>query len=172
MTDGRGADACIDAVGMEAEHGFRETFSNVLHLQVGTSKVLRAAVAAARRGGAVSVIGMYEAHSGDFPLNEVLEKGLRLRGGLAPVHACIDKLMDLVAAGRLSAEDLVTHRLPLQEGPDAYRVFNNKSDDCLKIVLKPWAEEVREEEEKESSVESDELDSEPAPGMVMPPSLF
>jgi S-(hydroxymethyl)glutathione dehydrogenase/alcohol dehydrogenase len=170
MTDGRGADACIDAVGMEAEHGFRETFSNVLHLQVGTSRVLRTAIAAARRGGAVSVIGMYEAHSGDFPLNEVLEKGLRLHGGLAPVHACIDKLLDLVAAGRLSAEDLVTHRLPLYEGPDAYRVFNNKSDECLKIVLKPWAEEVLSDEEKASSVESDELDS--APGLAMPPSLF
>ena len=172
LTGGRGADACIDAVGMEAAHGFMESVSNVLHLQVGTIAALRSAVAAARRGGVVSVVGVYGAPASDFPLNEIFEKGLRLRGGQAPVQGCIDKLLDMVVAGRITAEDIVTHRVPLSEGPSAYAVFNAKSEDCLKFVLKPWAEEVRAKAADESQVESDELDSEPPTGLengLLPP---
>ena len=167
MTDGRGADACIDAVGMDAERDLQESVSNVLHLQVGTIRALRAAVAAVRRGGAVSVIGMYDAPAGEFPMNEIFEKGLRLRGGLAPVQTCIDSLLDLVVAGRLTAEDLITHRLPFNEAPDAYRIFNGKLENCVKIVLKPWEAEPANEA---ASVESDELDSALNPGL-MPPTL-
>src|SRR3569832_588265 len=147
LTGGRGADACIDAVGLEAEHGLMESVSNVLHLQVGTINSLRSAIAAARRGGAVSVIGVYGAPASDFPLNEVFDKGLRLRAGQAPVQARIDKLLDMVVAGRLTAEDLVTHRVPLAEGPAAYEAFNFKRESCLKFVLKPWAETVPEPRE-------------------------
>jgi S-(hydroxymethyl)glutathione dehydrogenase / alcohol dehydrogenase len=172
MTGGRGADACIDAAGMEAEHGLRESVSNVLHLQVGTIQVLRAAIGAVRRGGVVSVIGAYASPAADFPIDEVFEKGLRLRGGLAPVQARIDKLLELVGAGLITGDDLVTHRLPLGEGPDAYRVCNDKSDECLKMILRPWIEEARE---KAPSVESDELDSEPAGGVdvgLVPPTII
>jgi threonine dehydrogenase-like Zn-dependent dehydrogenase len=172
MTGGRGADACIDAVGMDAERELKETVSNVLHLQVGTIRTLRAAVAAVRRGGSVSVIGTYDAPAGDFPLDEIFEKGLSLHGGPAPVQASIDNLLDLVAAGRLTAEDLVTHRVPLDEGPDAYRTFNDKLEDCVKIILKPWEAEAAEEAR---SVESDELDSEPISNTragLFPPTLI
>lgn len=175
LTGGRGADACIDAVGMEAEHGAMESLSNVLHLQVGTISALRSAIAAARRGGAVSVVGVYGAPASGFPLNEIFEKGLRLRGGQAPVQACIDKLLDMVVAGRIAAEDLVTHRVPLAEGPAAYEAFNFKSESCLKFVLKPWAEPARER--SESQVEADELDSEPVSplldaGPLPPPTVI
>ena len=175
LTGGRGADACIDAVGLEAEHGLMESVSNVLHLQVGTINSLRSAIAAARRGGAVSVIGVYGAPASDFPLNEVFDKGLRLRAGQAPVQARIDKLLDMVVAGRLTAEDLVTHRVPLAEGPAAYEAFNFKRESCLKFVLKPWAETVPEP--RESRVEADERDSEPASpvlgaGAVPPPAVL
>ena len=173
LTAGRGADACIDAVGMEAELGLRESVSNVLHLQVGTIQVLRSAIASVRRGGAVSVVGAYGAPAPDFPLNEIFEKGLRLRGGRAPVQACIDALLDMAVAGRFIAEDIVTHRVPLEEGPAAYGVFNGRNEDCLKFVLNPWAEEVREN--SANAVESDELDSEPPTGLetgLVPPTLI
>lgn len=169
LTEGRGADACIDAAGMEADHGLLESVSNVLHLQVGTIHALRTAISAARRGGAVSVVGVYGAPASDFPMNEVFLKGLSLRGGPVPVQACIDGLLDMVVTGRLTAEDLVTHRVPLAEGPAAYSAFNLKQENCLKFVLKPWAEEAPEP--AESQVEADELDSEPVPGLepLMPP---
>lgn len=172
LTGGRGADACIDAVGMEAEHGFRETVSNVLHLQVGTIRVIRAAVAAVRRGGAVSVAGAYAAPAADFPIDEIFEKGLRLRAGQAPVQACIDELLSMVEAGRLAAEDLVTHRLPLDEAPGAYALCGDKSDGCLKVVLKPWEKEAPR---KVFSAESDELDSEPPTTLdtgILPPTVL
>ena len=172
MTDGRGADACIDAAGMDAEHDLRESISNVLRRQTGTSRVLRAAIAAVRRGGIVSAAGLYGEPVADFPIDQIFEKGLRVRAGQAPIHGCIDKLLDLVAAGRLTAEDLVTHRLPLGEAPDAYRIFDAKLEECVKIVLKPWEAEASKES---ASVESDELDSEPATAAtpeIAPPTPF
>jgi S-(hydroxymethyl)glutathione dehydrogenase/alcohol dehydrogenase len=173
MTDGRGADACVDAVGMDAEHDFRESVSNVLHLQRGTIRVLRAAIAAVRRGGVVSAAGLYAEPVADFPIDEIFEKALRVRTGQAPIQNCIDEVLGLVAAGRLTAEDLVTHRLSLHEAPDAYRIFNAKLEDCLKIILKPW--EAVTSKEESPSVESDELDSEPGGAVApenMPPTLF
>lgn len=158
MTGGRGADACIDAVGLEAEHTALEGLSNVLQRQIGTLKVMRAALKSVRRGGIISAIGVYSGAHSDFPLGQVFEKGLRLRGGQAPVQACIDKLMTMVVEGRLTAADLVTHRLPLDEGPHAYRIFNDKTEDCLKIVLNPWR---RATAAQESPAERDELDAEP-----------
>lgn len=137
MTEGRGADACIDAVGMEAEHGWVESMSNVIHRQVGTTKVLRAALRAARRGGAVSVIGLYGGEFDNFPVGQLFDKSLRVRSGPAPIHAKVDMLLDLVVRGQLVAEDLVTHRMPLEEAPRAYRLFNDKRDHCLKVVLRP-----------------------------------
>lgn len=140
LTEGRGADAVIDAVGIEAEHGWAESFSNVLHAQVGTTKVLQQCMRAARRGGAVTMIGVYDGKFDNFPVGQIFEKGLRVRGGQAPVQARIDMLLDMVLNGRLTAEDIVTHRLPLEDGARAYLIFNEKRENCVKIVLNPWAE--------------------------------
>ncbi|HVE13250.1 MAG TPA: zinc-dependent alcohol dehydrogenase [Elusimicrobiota bacterium] len=136
LTAGRGADACIDAVGMEAQHGWLESAKNILTAQVGSIRALRAAIRAARRGGAVCAIGVYGADA-DFPLGEVFEKGLRLRAGQALPHACIDQLLELVCDGKMRADDIVTHRLPLSEAPRAYRAFNDKLEQCMKVVLRP-----------------------------------
>lgn len=136
MTSGRGADACIDAVGMEADHPMRESVANVLHLQVGTIRALKTALLAVRRGGAVCAIGVYGADF-RFPLGQVFEKGILFRCGQAPVHAHIDRLMELVVEGKITAEDIVTHRLPLAHGPRAYEIFNRKEEECVKVVLKP-----------------------------------
>jgi S-(hydroxymethyl)glutathione dehydrogenase/alcohol dehydrogenase len=137
MTGGRGADAVIDAVGLEAEHGFVQSMSNVLHLQVGTINALKTAVKAVRRGGNLSVIGVYGAPANAFPMDEIFDKGLALRAGQAPVQAVMDDVYAEVAAGRLTAEDIVSHRLALEDGPRAYKIFNDKQEACLKVVLKP-----------------------------------
>jgi S-(hydroxymethyl)glutathione dehydrogenase / alcohol dehydrogenase len=137
MTGGRGADACIDAVGLEAEHGLIESASNVLKLQVGTMKVLKQAMRSARRGGVVSVVGVYGADYTDFPLGQLFDKGLRLRGGQSLVHARIDHLMGLVESGKMRADDIVTHRMRLSQAPEAYRIFRDKTDGCVKVVLRP-----------------------------------
>ncbi len=135
-TDGRGPDACIDCVGMEAEHGWLESATNVLKAQVGSLKSLKAAMRGVRRGGSVSVIGVYGTDV-DFPLGQFFDKGLRIQGGQATVHAYIDDLMGLVGSGQITAADIVTHRLPLSEGAKAYQMFNEKKDGVVKIVLKP-----------------------------------
>lgn len=139
LTGGRGADACVDAVGMEAQHGWTESVRNALTAQVGTFKTLRSAMRAARRGGAVCPIGVYGTEVSDFPLGQWFEKGLRMRAGQSMPHVYIDRLMALAAEGEMTAEDIVTHRLPLSEAAAAYRMFNDKLDGCVKVVLKPGA---------------------------------
>jgi threonine dehydrogenase-like Zn-dependent dehydrogenase len=137
LTEGRGADACIDAVGMEAEHGWVESAKNLATMSVGTIKALKNAMRAARRGGVVSCVGVYGADPTDFPLGQLFDKGLTLRGGQAPVHRYLDELLGLVLEGKLTAEDIVTHRFPLEEGPRAYMMFNDKEDGIVKAVLTP-----------------------------------
>lgn len=137
LTGGRGPDVCIDAVGMEAERTLREKASAVLHLQRGTMKVLTQCLSAVRRGGAVSVVGVYGADYDNFPVGQLMDKGIELKAGQAPVHARIDKLLELVAERKIVAEDIISHRLPLSEAPRAYHIFNEKLEGCVKVVLKP-----------------------------------
>lgn len=137
LTEGRGADVAIDAVGMEAERNILEKASAVVHLQRGTMKVLRHCFGSVRRGGRVSVVGVYATSFDNFPLGQVFDKGLTLRGGQAPVHEVIDELMDLVVSDRLRGDDIITHRFPLEEAPHAYDIFNRKEDGCVKVVLTP-----------------------------------
>lgn len=137
LTEGRGVDASIDAVGLEAEHSALQSLSNVMHLTVGSINALKLAVSATRRGGVVSIVGVYGSPPRDFPLDMIFDKGLRLRAGQAPVHARIDKLMELVASGDLGAKDIVTHHLRLSDGTAAYKVFNDKKDGIVKVLLTP-----------------------------------
>lgn len=137
FSEGRGADVVIDAVGMEADRGLLSKLSNVLHLQRGTISALKMAFSSVRRGGRVSVLGVYASHYDNFPLGQWLDKGLRVQAGQAPVHNYIDKLLDLVCTGELKLDDIITHRLPLVDAPRAYDIFNRKDDGCVKVVLRP-----------------------------------
>ncbi|MFZ5480921.1 MAG: zinc-dependent alcohol dehydrogenase [Myxococcota bacterium] len=139
LTEGRGADVSIDAVGMEAHRGPLGRLTSALHGQVGSLSALDAALRAVRRGGTLSVVGVYGSDYDDFPLGRVFDKGVKLVGGQAPVHIYVDTLLELVAAKRIRAEDIVTHTLPLWEAPRAYRMFNQKAEGCVKVVMKPWA---------------------------------
>lgn len=137
MTGGYGADVCIDAVGMEADHGFWTKAKNVVQGEVGTMKVLERCFDAVRRGGTVSVVGVYGSPYDNFPLHQWFDKGLKIRGGQAPVHNYIDHLIDLVHTGKVQLDDIITHSVPLSEASKMYDIFNKKEDNCVKVVLKP-----------------------------------
>ncbi|AUX39353.1 alcohol dehydrogenase [Sorangium cellulosum] len=137
MTNGRGADAVVDAVGMESHRTVLEKASNVVHGQVGSISALKLAFSAVRRGGVVSVVGVYGVPYDNFPFGQFFDKGLKLRAGQAPAHSYVDELLKLIQEGRLRADDVITHRLPLSRAPHGYEVFNKKLEDCVKVVLQP-----------------------------------
>jgi len=95
------------------------------------------ALSAVRRGGVVSVVGVYGMPYDKFPLGQIFDKGISLRFGQAPVQKYIDELLDWVAGRKIKLNDIITHRLPIEEAPHAYDIFKNKKDDCVKVVLKP-----------------------------------
>jgi threonine dehydrogenase-like Zn-dependent dehydrogenase len=141
MTDGRGADVCIDAVGMEAEHdtGVLERVVDIaIKHQGGSLEVFNKCISAVRRGGKVSVVGVYTTTYDNFPWGQMFDKGVTVTGiGQAPVHNYIDQLLQLIESGKIVADDIITHRLPLDEAPHGYDIFNKKEDNCVKVVLKP-----------------------------------
>jgi S-(hydroxymethyl)glutathione dehydrogenase/alcohol dehydrogenase len=137
MTGGRGADVCVDAVGLETHRSMLKKVSNAIHLQRGSITTLEDCLSAVRRGGRVTVVGVYGGVYDNFPLGQMLDKGITLRTGQALVHGHIDELMKLVEMGALVLDDIITHPLPLSEAPRAYDIFNRKEEGCVKVVLKP-----------------------------------
>lgn len=140
VTEGRGADVCIDAVGFEPDRTFLDRAKAVINLEKGSPKVLEACMSAVRRNGIVSVLGVYPATYDNFPVGQFFDKGLVLRGGQAPAHKHIDTLLNYVKEGKVTLDDIITHRLPLSKVSDGYAMFKKKEDNCVKVVLDPWAE--------------------------------
>ena len=137
MTDGRGADVCIDAVGMEANRSFGEKVSAVLHAQKGTMKVLEMCTEAVRRSGVISVVGVYASPYDNFPIHRIFDKGLIMQFGQAQEITYIDQCFEMVRSGKVVLDDIITHRLPLTKASEAYDMFKHKTDDCVKVVMKP-----------------------------------
>lgn len=137
MTNGRGADVVVDAVGMEAERTFFDKAAQLVHLEAGTLNALKMCVRAVRRGGTISVVGVYGTTYDNFPFGQMFDKGIKLIGGQAPVHTHIDYLMSLVKDKKVFLDDIITHKLPLEKIAEAYQMFNNKEDNCMKVILKP-----------------------------------
>jgi threonine dehydrogenase-like Zn-dependent dehydrogenase len=138
ITNNRGADVCVDAVGFEPDRNFLERTKAVINLEKGSPKVLEACMSAVRRGGIVSVLGVYPMPYDNFPIGQFFDKGIILKGGQAPAHKYIDKLLTYVEKGKVKLNDIITHRLPLSEISHAYDIFKNKEDNCVKVVLDPW----------------------------------
>jgi threonine dehydrogenase-like Zn-dependent dehydrogenase len=124
MTGGRGPDACIDAVGMEA-HG------------LGPQQPLREAIHACRKGGTVSIPGVYGETIDKFPIGAAFGKGLTLKMGQTHVHKYLRPLLDRIRRGDIDPSFVITHEVQLDDAPAAYRMFREKSDDCIKVVMKP-----------------------------------
>ncbi|AKK74555.1 dehydrogenase [Chryseobacterium gallinarum] len=138
LTDGRGADLCIDAVGFEPDRNFLDRAKAVLNLEKGSIKVLEACMSSVRRGGTVSILGVYPVNYDNFKLGQIFDKGITIKAGQCNVHTIIDKLLDYVQSGQVVLDDIITHRLSLEDVAKGYDIFDKKLDDCVKVVLDPW----------------------------------
>jgi threonine dehydrogenase-like Zn-dependent dehydrogenase len=141
LTAGRGPDACIDAVGSEAYgrsvDALYDRFKTTVMLAMDRPTVLRQAIQSCRKGGIVSIPGVYGGLLDKIPFGSAFAKGLTLRMGQTHVHRYLEPLLDLVATGRIDPTFVVTHILSLEDAPDGYELFKRKEDGCVKIVLKP-----------------------------------
>lgn len=137
MTDGHGADVAIDAVGMEANRTFLEKAKAVLNVEKGSMKVLEMCTEAVRRSGTISVVGVYGSPYDNFPIHRIFDKGLTMQFGQAQMQVYIDECFEMVRSGKVVLDDIITHKVPLTEASSAYDMFKHKTDDCVKVVLKP-----------------------------------
>jgi threonine dehydrogenase-like Zn-dependent dehydrogenase len=141
MTAGRGPDACIDAVGMEAHApGILYAYDRVkqaMMLETDRAYALRQAIMACRNGGTVSVIGVYGGFIDKFPFGAVMNRSLTIKTGQAHVQRYMRPLLARIQNGEIDPSFVVTHRMRLDDAPRAFEMFVNKEDDCIKIVLKP-----------------------------------
>ena len=142
LSGGRGPDAVIDAVGMEAAHGHGalhavDRAKQATRSETDRGHALRDAILACRPGGIVSVIGVYGGLMDKFPSGAFMNKGLQLRAGQAHVQKYLKKLYGHIVDGDIDPSFVTTHRLPLGEAPNGYETFKHKQDDCVKVVLKP-----------------------------------
>jgi threonine dehydrogenase-like Zn-dependent dehydrogenase len=136
-TEGRGVDAAIDAVGFEAKGSMTETVLTNLKLEGSSGAALRQAVAAVRRGGVVSVPGVYAGFIHAFLFGDIFEKGITIKGGQTHAQRFMPELLRFIQAGDLSPEVIITHRLPLTAAAKGYEMFEKKLEDCRKVVLTP-----------------------------------
>ena len=137
-TDSLGADVCIDAVGAEATGSALQTvLGRKLLLQGGAATALHWAINGVKKGGIVSIVGVYGPIDTLVPIGNVVNKGLTIRANQASVKRLLPRLIEHVRSGVLKPKELITHRIPLEYVSDAYRMFSEKLDGCIKPVLIP-----------------------------------
>lgn len=137
-TDWMGADVVIDAVGAEATGRAMQTLlGKSLHLVGGAATALHWAINSVKKGGVVSIVGVYGPIDALVPIGNVVNKGLTLRGNQASVKRLLPRLIEHVQNGIINPKPLITHHIPLEEVSDAYRIFSSKLDNCIKPVLIP-----------------------------------
>jgi threonine dehydrogenase-like Zn-dependent dehydrogenase len=141
MTGGRGPDVCIDAVGMEA-HGVKPDFiydrmMHAIRMETDRPTALRQVIQACRKGGTVSIPGVYSAFIDKMPMGAAFGKGLTMRMGQTHVHKYMRPLLERIEKGEIDPTFVITHRITLEDAPDAYDIFKHKQDGCIKVVLKP-----------------------------------
>lgn len=144
MTGGRGPDACIDAVGLES-HGatfdaYVDRAKTMAFLATDRPSALRQAIHACRKGGIVSIPGVYGGFLDKIPFGAAFQKGLTFRMGQTHMMRYMQPLLERIMRGDLDPSFVITHTLPLDQAPDGYRLFRDKQDDCVKVVLKPQVE--------------------------------
>jgi threonine dehydrogenase-like Zn-dependent dehydrogenase len=143
MTGGRGPDSCIDAVGSEAHGtGPQYLYDRTMHaLRVESDRpfALRQAITACRGGGTVSVPGVYGGFIDKMPMGAVMNKGLTIRTGQTHVPKYMAPLLQRITEGEIDPSFVITHRMTLDDAPQGYKMFRDKEDECIKIVLNPHA---------------------------------
>jgi threonine dehydrogenase-like Zn-dependent dehydrogenase len=158
MTGGIGPDACIDAVGLES-HGI--SIDNIIDqvkvmgfLETDRAHVFREVVLSVRKGGRVSVPGVYGGFADKFPVGAFMEKGLTMKTGQTHVHRYLKPLLDLIEQGKIDTTFLISHHAPLEQAPEMYKHWHDDQDEYTKIVLKPeMATPRQEQQQKEPSHE-------------------
>lgn len=136
-TSYRGVDAAIDAIGFEAKGSALETVMTNLKLEGSSGVALRQCIAAVRRGGTISVPGVYAGFIHAFLFGDAFEKGLTFRMGQTHVQRFLPELLEHIESGKLQPDVIISHRMPLAEAATAYKIFEKKEDDCRKVVLTP-----------------------------------
>ena len=141
MTGGRGPDSCMDAVGMEAHgtglDGFYDQAKQALRLETDRPTALRQAIVACRKGGTVSVPGVYTGFIDKVPMGAFMNKGLTMKTGQTHVHRYFRPLLEHIQNGDIDPSYIITHRMKIEDAPHAYEIFKHKKDNCIKVVLKP-----------------------------------
>jgi threonine dehydrogenase-like Zn-dependent dehydrogenase len=142
MTGGRGPDACIDAVGMEAHHPSAPLYAydrvkQAARLETDRPHALREAIMTCRNGGTISVLGAYGGFIDKFPIGAVMNRSLTIKSGQCHVQRYMRPLLERVRRGDIDPSFVVTHRMPLDDAPTGYRIFKDKEDGCVKVVLSP-----------------------------------
>lgn len=140
LTAGRGPDACIDAVGMEAHgHGIEYLYDRgkqMSRIEMDRPLALREAIRACKNGGVVSVIGVYAGYIDKFPMGSVMNRGLTIRAGQCHVHRYLNPLLERIERGDIDPTFIISHHMPLEDAPKGYALFNDKEDECMKVVLR------------------------------------
>lgn len=140
LTAGRGPDACIDAVGLEAHHGAGplhayDRVKQATRMVTDRGAALRQAIMSCRSGGTVSVVGVYGGFMDKFPVGSWMNRSITLRTGQAHVHRYMPPLLEHIRKGDIDPTFVITHRMTLEDAPQGYEIFKNKQDDCVKVVL-------------------------------------
>jgi threonine dehydrogenase-like Zn-dependent dehydrogenase len=141
LTGGRGPDACIDAVGMEA-HGIGLDYAydrakQAVRMETDRPTALRQAIMACRNGGTVSVVGVYGGFVDKFPMGAVMNRSLTIRSGQCHVQRYMRPLLERIERGEIDPSFIITHEMPLEATPEGYDIFKHKADECVKCVVKP-----------------------------------
>jgi threonine dehydrogenase-like Zn-dependent dehydrogenase len=142
MTAGRGPDACIDAVGLEAHHGNPAMYAydrtkQMARLETDRPFAIREAIMACANGGTVSIIGVYGGLVDKFPLGSLMNRSLTVRTGQCHVQKYMKPLLDRIRNGDIDPSFVISHQMSLSDAPKGYKMFRDKQDDCNKVVLKP-----------------------------------
>jgi len=141
LTAGRGPDACIEAVGLEA-HGstldaYYDRAKTAAYLATDRPTALRQAIHACRKGGTVSIPGVYGGFLDKMPFGAAFGKGLTFKMGQTHVMKYLRPLLDRIDRGEIDPSFVITHRLPIDQAAEAYKTFRDNKDECIKVVLKP-----------------------------------
>jgi threonine dehydrogenase-like Zn-dependent dehydrogenase len=142
LTGGRGPDACIDCVGLEAHHphGLVHGYDRVkqaARLETERPHALREAIISCRNGGTVSIVGVYGGFVDKFPIGSLMNRSLTIKTGQTHVHRYLRPLLQRIENGDIDPSFVVSHHLPLDDAPKGYEMFKHKQDNCTKVVLKP-----------------------------------
>lgn len=136
ITNG-GADVVLDCVGVDGKMTKLEKIETLLKLQGGSKSAIEIATQAVRKGGTVVFIGVYGTRYNMFPLGDFFGKNITIKMGQCPVQAYVDPILQMIKENRIDPTDIITHKLPLNQGTHAYEIFDKKEDNCIKVILKP-----------------------------------